>query len=606
MEPVTRPVLPVSPDSLNDSLRTQYASQNTVAQRTVSKVLRVVKKVKEDAPQTSTSRQDQWKAEIPTSRFSELGGLGSVLKCVRELVERPLKFPELYSLLGLAPSRGILLHGPSGCGKTQLANAIAGELSIPIIKLAGPEIVSGMSGESESRLRDIFDAAIAQAPCILFIDEIDSITPKRENSQKEMEKRIVSQLLFCLDELQGPVIVIGATNRPESIDPALRRAGRFDREICIGIPDVTGRKEILEIVTRGLRLSSDVCLEKLAYLTPGYVGADLKSLAREAANCAINRIFESVPVIDDGILGSLYISFVDFQEALSRVQPTAKREGFAVVPNVSWEDIGALQTIREELRLAVVEPIKNPKLFASFGLSCPSGVLLWGPPGCGKTLLAKAVANETHSNFISVKGPELLNKFVGESERAIRQVFDRARSSAPCVIFFDEIDSICPKRAANSDSATTRVVNQLLTELDGLEERKSVYILAATNRPDMIDPAMIRPGRFDKLLYVGLPVPSERHDILKATSKRTPWSPEVDLMKVALDPRCDGMSGADLAALVREASLIAVKEAINFGSQDTPLVHMRHVELSFSRVRTSNSPMVIDSYEEVGKVLGNK
>jgi ribosome biogenesis ATPase len=597
--------------SLNESLRNQYTSINQLPVKTQSRVVRVVKRVKEE-PSASTSRSPdsstQWKGEIPTARFSDFGGIGAVLKSIYDLIERPLRFPQIYEQLGLEPSKGILLHGPSGCGKTTLASAIAGELGVPLIKIAGPEIVSGMSGESESRLREVFVAAASQAPCILFIDEIDSITPKRENSQKEMEKRIVSQLLSCLDDLKKPVIVLGATSRPDSLDPSLRRAGRFDREVCLGIPNEAGRLDILSTVCKGLKISESVSFESVARMTPGYVGADLKALAREAANCAINRILSDSLAINNDLLALISIESLDFEMAISKVQPSAKREGFAVVPNVTWDDIGALSQVREELRMAVVEPLRNPELFSSFGLSSPCGVLLWGPPGCGKTLLAKAVANETHSNFISVKGPELLNKFVGESERAVRQVFERARSSAPCIIFFDELDSICPKRSADSDSATTRVVNQLLTELDGLEERQSVYILAATNRPDIIDPAMTRPGRLDKLLYVGLPDTLERFEILKATSKRTPWADDVNLMDIACDHRCEGMSGADLSCLVREASLQAIREAVNLPTFDHALrkVHHRHMEIAFSKTRPSISHQDMLAYSKIFESITNK
>lgn len=594
-------------NSLNDSLRNQYTAQNQpLPAKPTSRIVRVVKRVKDEPPTPAADTTSQWRGEIPTARFSDFGGIGAVLKNVFELVERPLKYPQVYKQLGLEPSRGILLHGPPGCGKTALAGAIAGELSIPLIKIAGPEIVSGMSGESESRLRDVFAAAASQAPCILFIDEIDSITPKRENSQKEMEKRIVAQLLSCLDDLSGSVIVIGATSRPDSVDPALRRAGRFDRELCLGIPDLQGRAEILAVICGGLKVSEEVSFSDLAKLTPGYVGADLRALAREAANCAISRILSESPNVTTELLEQIAINSNDFRVALTRVQPSAKREGFAVVPNVSWDDIGALGKVREELRMAVVEPIRNPSLFAAFGLSAPCGVLLWGPPGCGKTLLAKAVANETHSNFISVKGPELLNKFVGESERAVRQVFERARSSAPCIIFFDELDSICPKRSADSDSATTRVVNQLLTELDGLEERKSVYVLAATNRPDMIDPAMTRPGRLDKLLYVGLPDAQERFEILTATSKRTPWAEDVDLAAIAADRRCEGMSGADLSSLVREASLNAVRESVNSMENYLARVSNHHVEQAFAKIRPSISRQDMIAYMRIQENIANK
>ncbi len=611
-----------------------------------------------DAAKAGGPSSSAAKAEVPTLRYADLGGIQGILDEIRDLVERPFRYPQIYQHLGVESARGVLLHGPPGCGKTCLAMAIAGELSIPLIKVSAPELVSGMSGESEGRIRDLFEEARAAAPCILFLDEIDAITPKRETAQREMERRIVAQLLTCMDDLgrsQALVIVIGATNRPDSLDPALRRAGRFDRELKMAIPTEEGRLSILRVICASLRLSGSLDLADLARNTPGFVGADLRALAQEAASSAIRRIFailekheggapstalyplpsaspmdlfavasgepaETSPGLPSGedvemaplvvvatengppadvtqvgsseasvggalpdpisageepamaasdaadkrlaqIIAESAIEAQDFTVALTKIQPSAKREGFAVVPGTKWSDVGALSTIREELRMAVVEPIRRPHLFSSVGIEAPAGVLLWGPPGCGKTLLAKAVANESHSNFISIKGPELLNKYVGESERAVRQVFERARHSAPCVIFFDELDAICPRRSDDSD-ASSRVVNQLLTEMDGLEGRRQVFILAATNRPDMIDPAMLRPGRLDKLLYVNLPTPSDRFEILCAISRRTPWASDVDLCAVARDERCAGFTGADLAALVREASLLSVREAI--------------------------------------------
>lgn len=598
--------------------------------------------------------------EYPTNRYADFGALGEVITGIREVIERPFKHPEIYQHLGVDVPRGVLLYGPPGCGKTCLAMAVAGELGIPLLRISAPEIVSGMSGESEAKIREIFDAAARVAPALIFIDEIDAITPKRENAQREMERRIVAQLLTSMDDLNhmkkprndnnsnnnnsaSPMImVIGATNRPDSLDPALRRAGRFDREIKLGIPGEAGRAAILKTLCARLRTVDDESLwSELARKTPGYVGADLKALTREAAAAAINRIFstrmplddvgvdtdvvidgsgnatgtetatgiartsgENVPPFTSAELESLAIEREDFYVALGKVQPSAKREGFAVVPNTTWDDIGALSYVREELRLAVVEPIRHPQLFAAVGITAPAGVLLYGPPGCGKTLLAKAVANESHSNFISVKGPELLNKYVGESERAVRQVFERAAASAPCIIFFDEIDALCPRRAqdASSDSSSSRIVNQLLTEMDGLSGRTGVYLLAATNRPDILDPALTRPGRLDKILYVRLPSPEERAEILKTCGRSTPWSPEVDLDAVARDPRADGFSGADLAALVRESSLAAIRSLIASAAGGGPvssaasasapppvLVRPEHIEFAFTRVRRSVS-----------------
>jgi len=427
--------------------------------------------------------------------------------------------------LGVEPPRGVLLRGPPGTGKTLLAHAIAGQLGVSFLKVSAPEIVSGMSGESEQKLRELFAAASDAAPAILFIDEIDAIAPKRDGggaNARGMEKRIVAQMLTCMDALAPgnnangkAVMVLGATNRPDSLDSALRRAGRFDREIILGVPDEAARVRILKVMTSRMRLDGNFDFKVIAKKTPGYVGADIRSLTKEAAVIAINRIFKDLLVCESSDASSnekasgvitavplsseqlepLSVTMTDFLEAVQRVQPSSKREGFATVPDVTWKDIGALESIREELTLSVLEPISNPERFQELGLPLPAGVLLYGPPGCGKTLLAKAIANESGANFISVKGPELLDKYVGESERAVRQVFERARASSPCIIFFDELDSLCPKRGSDSGGGgvSERVVNQLLTEMDGLESRRSVFVIAATNRPELIDPAMMRP-----------------------------------------------------------------------------------------------------------------
>lgn len=566
------------------------------------------------------------KAEVSTTRYTDLGGLEAIFEEIQDLVERPFKNPEIYRYLGVEPPRGILLHGAPGSGKTSLAMAIAGEVGVPLIKVSAPELVSGMSGESEGKIRDLFETARSSAPCILFLDEIDAIAPKRETAQREMERRIVAQLLTCMDDLgrslegHPPVMVIGATNRPDALDPALRRAGRFDRELQLGIPNEDARLKILNVLCARMRLSGSFDLSRIARYTPGYVGADLKALTQEAASAAIRRIFRGRQLSSDKDgsaieLEGAAVEWGDFEMALSKIQPSAKREGFAVVPDTNWDDIGALSYVRDELRMAVVEPIRHPEKFAAVGISAPAGVLLWGPPGCGKTLLAKAVANEAHSNFISVKGPELLNKWVGESERAVRQVFERARHSAPCVIFFDELDALCPRRSdESSDSATSRVVNQLLTEMDGLEGRRNVFVLAATNRPDMIDPAMTRPGRLDKLLYVNLPTADERVEILRALGKQAPWAADVTIDRIARDARCKNFSGADLAALVREACLAAVRESIEgevqgrtmdveadagASGKDLLRVNLTHVEAAFARVSPSVSPADLQAYERL-------
>ncbi|NXC69635.1 NVL protein, partial [Anhinga anhinga] len=537
----------------------------------------------------------------PSVKFEDVGGNDETLKEICKMLIH-VRHPEVYKHLGVVPPRGFLLHGPPGCGKTLLAQAIAGELELPMLKVAATEMVSGVSGESEQKLRELFEQAVSSAPCVLFIDEIDAITPKREVASKDMERRIVAQFLTCMDDLNNvaattQVLVIGATNRPDSLDPALRRAGRFDREICLGIPDEAAREKILRTLCRKLKLPESFEFHHLARLTPGYVGADLMALCREAAMCTVNRVLiksekqhpgentagESMGIGTDILeelqrlldllkkqdplpeeqLQKLCIEMNDFIVALSSVQPSAKREGFVTIPDVTWADIGALEDVREELTMAILAPVRNPEQFKALGLTTPAGVLLAGPPGCGKTLLAKAVANESGLNFISVKGPELLNMYVGESERAVRQVFQRARNSAPCVIFFDEVDALCPRRSDRESGASVRVVNQLLTEMDGLENRQQVFIMAATNRPDIIDPAILRPGRLDKTLYVGLPPPEDRLAILKTITKdgtRPPLDIDVSLEEIAYSQHCDCYTGADLSALVREASICALRQ----------------------------------------------
>ncbi|KAK9460150.1 P-loop containing nucleoside triphosphate hydrolase protein [Lipomyces oligophaga] len=622
-------------------------------------------------------------------KLSDIGGMEHIIAEILEVVGMPLMHPEIYSHTGIQPPRGVLLHGPPGCGKTMLANALAGELNVPFISLSAPSVVSGMSGESEKKIREIFDEARSIAPCLIFLDEIDAITPKRESAQREMERRIVAQLLTCMDDLSldktdGKVVmVIGATNLPDSLDPALRRAGRFDREIQMSVPDELSRESILRVLCKKLRLTGDFDYKSLAKQTSGYVGADLNALTTAAGVAAIKRIFRvlkntnshgtsehdvmdidkpvsdeeqeyqpSVGREDEALLADipapqiiqheldkqensviqqfmkdfpdpltptqlepLSITVEDFLTAMPSVQPSSKREGFATIPDVTWESVGALQKVRVELQMAIVQPIRRPDLYAQVGITAPSGVLLWGPPGCGKTLLAKAVANESRANFISVRGPELLNKFVGESERALRQVFLRARASIPCVIFFDELDALVPRRDDSRDS-TSRMVNTLLTELDGVTDRKGIFVIAATNRPDIIDPAMLRPGRLDKPLFVELPTVEERIEIFSTVSRKTPIDSAVDFNHLAADDRCRNFSGADIAALVREAAVCALRKAVfqdihNDGFQQTDHLPSSQIkvatedfEMAFRNVTPSVSDRDRVKYERLGREFG--
>ncbi|KAI7956005.1 hypothetical protein MJO29_007404 [Puccinia striiformis f. sp. tritici] len=615
----------------------QSASHSTQSPTTIKRTKSTFPNPKQNGGNPSSS--SLIKDTTPSVTLSDLGGIDGTIEKLLELIGLPILHPEIFEFTGLKPIRGLLLCGPPGCGKTMLANAIANQLGVRLINVSSTSIVSGMSGESEKAIRDIFEQATKQAPCLLFIDEIDAITPKRETAQREMERRIVAQLLTCLDDLSlektdgKPVIVIGATNRPDSLDPALRRGGRFDHEILMGVPDEAAREQILRVLCSKLKLVDSFDYKQLARSTPGYVGADLTALTASAGVTAIKRIFEpdtkldktqddkmiidltdecqikedpplaetdpsnqeitptEAPAVDifENLPSHLHtlpiinflrtnprklslkqldrirINQLDFENALSELQPSCKREGFSTIPDTTWSQIGAMNSVRDELNISIIQPIRYPELFEKIGISSSFGVLLWGPPGCGKTLVAKAVANESQANFISVKGPELLNKYVGESEKAVRQVFIRARASAPCIIFFDELDALVPRRDDSLSESSSRVVNTLLTELDGLEPRKQIYVIGATNRPDVMDPAMVRPGRLDKMIFIDLPNREDRWEIFKTLSSKLSLDDQASQSIQQLiqdDPRCSGYSGADIGGLIREAALIQLRKQI--------------------------------------------
>ena len=508
------------------------------------------------------------KAGVPRTTYEDIGGLQEEIQRIREMVELPLRHPEIFQRLGIEPPKGVLLHGPPGCGKTLLARAVANESEANFYSINGPEIMSKFYGESEARLREIFQQAQQNAPSIIFIDELDAIAPKREEVTGEVERRVVAQLLALMDGLsgRGNVIVIGATNRPGALDPALRRPGRFDREIEIGVPDKQGRYDILQIHTRGMPLAQDVDLKKLSEMTHGYTGADLASLARETAMKALRRYLPEINLeeerIPPGVLEKMEIRMEDFVNAYKEITPTAMREVYIEVPTVHWDDIGGLEEVKQELREAVEWPIKSPEVFERMGIRPPKGIMLFGPPGCGKTLLARAVATESEANFITIKGPEVFSKWVGESEKAIREVFRKARMAAPAVIFFDEFDSLVPRRGMGyADSGVTeRVISQLLTELDGIITLEDVVIIAATNRPDIVDPALLRPGRFDRLIYVPEPDEKARLEIFKLYTKGMPLAKDVDLVESAAKSK--GYSGADIDGLCREAAMNALRRDV--------------------------------------------
>ncbi|MDD1754940.1 MAG: CDC48 family AAA ATPase [Methanothrix sp.] len=504
----------------------------------------------------------------PRVTYEDIGGLSAEIKKVREMIELPMKHPELFERLGVEAPKGVLLYGPPGTGKTLLAKALASETNAHFETLSGPEIMSKYYGESEEKLRQLFKTAEEQAPSIILIDEIDSIAPKREEVTGEVERRVVAQLLALMDgmEARGKVVIIGATNRPDSLDPALRRPGRFDREIEIGVPNRQSRLEVLQIHTRGMPLSKDVNQEKLADVTHGFVGADLAALARESGMRAIRRVLPEIDLEVESIpaetLNKIEVNNDDFQDALREMEPSAMREVMVESPNVKWEDIGGLDEVKQELVESVEWPLTYAKLFAHMDAKPPKGILLYGPPGTGKTMLAKAVATESQANFISIKGPEFLSKWVGESEKAVRETFRKARQAAPSVVFLDEIDSIAPARGGStSDShVTERVISQILTELDGLESLNSVIVIAATNRPDIIDSALLRPGRFDRLIEIGLPDEKARLQILKIHAGKKPLADDVSLED--LSKRTEKYSGADLSAVVNEAVMLAIRECV--------------------------------------------
>ena len=541
---------------------------------------------------------------VPQVTYEDIGGINNEIKKVREMIELPLRHPEIFEKLGIEAPKGVLLYGPPGTGKTLLAKAVANESNAHFISISGPEIMSKFYGESEARLREIFKEAREKSPSIIFIDEIDSIAPKREEVTGEVERRVVSQMLSLMDglEARGKVIVISATNRPNAIDPALRRPGRFDREIEIKVPDKKGRKDILLIHTRNMPLADDVNIDKISAVSHGYVGADLEYLCKEAAMKCLRRLLPELNLEDEKIapetLDKLIVNGDDYQKALIEVTPSGMREVFIENPDVSWEEIGGLVEVKRELQEAVEWPMKYPGLYEKLGHKMPRGILLHGPSGTGKTLLAKAVATESEANFVSVRGPELLSKWVGESERGIREIFRRARQASPCVIFFDEIDSIAPIRGAGGETAVTeRVVSQLLTELDGMENMHGVVVLAATNRADMIDTALLRPGRFDKIIQIPMPDKESRKKILEINVKEIPadvdpQSPDcVNIEKIA--EMADGMSGADVAAISNTAVSLVIHEFLDNHpdvkeaekSAEKAKITMKHFEDAVKKVR---------------------
>ena len=543
---------------------------------------------------------DSMEDKIPNINYEDIGGLEDEIKKIREMVEIPMKHPEIFNRLGVTPPKGVLLHGPPGTGKTLLAKAVATETDAHFILLNGPEIMSKFYGESEKKIRNIFEEAEKNAPSIIFIDEIDAIAPKREETSGEVEKRVVSQLLTMMDGLnsRGKVVVIGATNRINAIDPALRRPGRFDREVVIGVPDKKGRLETLKIHSRGMPFSRNVNLEKISSMTHGFVGADIEALTKEAAMNVLRKNLDKIKIDDDNIpldlLEKLIIKQEDFESALKIVRPSAMREILVETPNVTWDSVGGLDSIKGELKEAVEWPIKNPESFSRMGIRPSRGILLYGPPGTGKTLLAKAVAKESEANFINIKGPTLLSKWVNDSHKAVEKIFKKAREVSPCIVFFDELDSIATRRSGNTagEQESAKVLNQLLSEMDGLEDMKDVLVIAATNRPDMIDTALLRPGRFDKILLVNAPNEEGRTNILKIHTQNMPIAKNIKLDE--LSRQTEGFTGADLEALAREAAMIALRESL-----DSKEVKKKHFADALKKIKPSVTPQSIEIYKRI-------
>jgi len=551
----------------NDRIRVKLLGAGQAELKVVGTVPQGVVKI---TSQTQIKLKGQQKAEQKGRiSYEDIGGLRPQLHKIREMIELPLSYPQIFEHLGIEPPKGVLLSGPPGTGKTLIARAVAHETNCHFISVSGPEIMGKLYGESESKLRKIFEDAKRNAPAIIFIDEIDSIAPRRDSigDEKQVERRVVAQLLALLDGLEsrGQLMVIAATNLPNSIDPALRRPGRFDRELRVPVPDKFGRLEILQIHTNGMPLADDVELEKLAAITHGYVGTDLAALSREAAMCALRKVLPDIDFeagnLPEAQLQSLNVSLHDFLEAMKDIEPSAVREFFAEVPNVKWEDVGGLESAKAELQEAVEWPLKYPDAFEKAGVKPPKGILLHGPPGTGKTLLAKAAASQTGVNFIPVKGPEIMSKYIGDSEKAIRQVFKTARQAAPTILFFDEIDAILPQRSTTDSGVAERIIGQFLTEMDGLEELKDVMVLAATNRKDMMDPAILRSGRFDLLLEIPQPSTEARLEILSVHLKDKPLADGVSVKAIAQDTA--GCSGADLELIAKKAAMFAVKAYIS-------------------------------------------